>query len=132
MDEYLRRLEASGAQDSEARWAVMRILSLQLWLKLFFGQKAAFSEQGAWRLARQRVARAGPADIIGRMKIACRIAMALLPLLAWISSAAGADDGYTPPEAKPDMMWVCWAATAVFVAALAVVAFKGAKRTHLD
>ena len=36
VDEYLQRLHASGARDDEARWAVMRMLSLELWLEVFF------------------------------------------------------------------------------------------------
>ena len=55
--------------------------------------------------------------------------------LAAGGAAAGAclaGDGITPPIPEPTFPWLAMFYTCVIVAGIAVVAFKNAKRTHLD
>ncbi len=61
-----------------------------------------------------------------------KICAALFLLGPQIAAAAGVDDGYAPPQATASGGWINWLITGVFVAGLAVVAFKNARRTHLD
>jgi hypothetical protein len=63
-------------------------------------------------------------------KIRC-IIVAMLPLFC-AAAALGADDGYVPTQANPAGVWKNWVALGLFTAALAVAAFKNARRTHLD
>jgi len=52
-------------------------------------------------------------------------------MIGW-AQAALAEDGYDPPGiSKPDV-WKAWVAAAVALVAIGVLAFKNAKRTHLD
>jgi hypothetical protein len=61
-----------------------------------------------------------------------RSAIVVLGLLVQAAAAMGADDGYTPGEAHPAGAWKNWLALILFFVALGLVAFKNARRTHLD
>jgi hypothetical protein len=61
-----------------------------------------------------------------------RSAIVLLALLVQAAAAMGAGDGFTPNETHPAGGWKNWVALAVFFFALGLVAFKNARRTHLD
>ena len=80
-----------------------------------------------------------PAGIIQSMKnlhsmslsaAALRHAGALVMLLT--PAAALCQDGYKAPERAKDAPWLAILYTAVFFVGVLVVAFKHARRTHLD
>lgn len=58
--------------------------------------------------------------------------IALLGLLLQAATVMGADDGFAPTEAHAAGTWKNWLAMALFFAAVGIVAFKNARRTHLD
>ncbi len=53
-------------------------------------------------------------------------------MTALASTVALAEDGYAPPEAKKSGSWVALLVAVVAALAIAVVAFKSSRRTHLD
>jgi hypothetical protein len=62
-----------------------------------------------------------------------RISAAIVALCAMASSAtAGTSDGYKFPDIEAQTPWSSVVYLAVFVAAVLVVGFKNARRTHLD
>ena len=53
-------------------------------------------------------------------------------LIFLAASIAAANDNYSAPELKTSAPWAAITYTAVAVIAILVVAFKNARRTHLD
>jgi hypothetical protein len=67
------------------------------------------------------------------MKILRQSAIALSGLLVSAAAAMGApNDGFTPTEAHASGSWKNWLALVLFFVAMLLVAFKNARRTHLD
>ena len=66
------------------------------------------------------------------MRTMYRATIAVLVLLAQAAAAMGADDGFTPNEAHAAGTWKNWLAMFLFFAAMGLLAFKNARRTHLD
>ena len=61
--------------------------------------------------------------------------VALLTVLALVGSCGRAladSDGYVAPAGTANTTWQCIAIAAVALLAIAALAFKNAKRTHLD
>ena len=68
------------------------------------------------------------------MKTIWRIQAVVVSILVPAMTAL-AQDRYGrggPAEDKPEILWAPWLFTVVFLAAIAVLAFKNARRTHLD
>ncbi len=66
------------------------------------------------------------------MKASWLIKVVSLAAVAVSSAALGASDGFEAPDVEPSGTWFTYLCTIVFIVAIATVAFKSSKRTHLD